>query len=177
MAAMRLRAELTAEREQSERMKRAYDAAHKQAMENGAALNAEREAHAESIRYYSREITGLHADITALKQQLAESQEIRHKLASWTGELRSQKQGLEAELARVRGKLEKIKTWNHDDAVLGNGDYDQGLLCGVEDRGLQTDGYAAMRYGYDRAIARVGERIDGLIEQALAQPAPTKADP
>jgi hypothetical protein len=44
-----------------------------------------------------------------------------------------------------------------DPAIQGTGEYDQGLMCGVEDRGFQRDGYSAMRYGYDRALERVNE--------------------
>ena len=44
--------------------------------------------------------------------------------------------------------------------VAGSGEYNIGLLCGVEDRNLQNDGYNAMCYGYDRALECVQEFID-----------------
>ncbi len=50
-----------------------------------------------------------------------------------------------------------------DPAVLGTGGYDQGLMCGVEDRGLQGNGYEAMRYGYDCALERVFEALGPII--------------
>lgn len=66
----------------------------------------------------------------------------------------------------VVSDLETLQNWRTD-AVLGLGEYDQGLMCGVEDRGFQQDGYSAMRYGYDAAIARVEEQIDETITSAL----------
>ncbi len=76
-------------------------------------------------------------------------------------------EAMNAQIVALREALEALQNWQTD-AVLGNGEYDQGLMCGVEDRGYQTDGYSAMRYGYDRAIERVSEEIDGQIEAALA---------
>ena len=72
--------------------------------------------------------------------------------------------------------LREILAWRDHDSVVGLGDYNRGLLCGVEDRDLQGDGYGAMRFGYDAAIERVAERIDverirailGRIEQNAA---------
>lgn len=74
----------------------------------------------------------------------------------------------EAGTARLRAALEDLKDWMSEDSVAGSGDYEQGLMCGIEDRGYQADGYSGMRYGYDRALERVSERIDGVIESALA---------
>jgi hypothetical protein len=64
--------------------------------------------------------------------------------------------------------LRKLKGWRTP-AVLGEGDYGKGLLCGVEDRDLQRDGYKAMRYRYECALERVAEEIDGTISAALRE--------
>lgn len=45
----------------------------------------------------------------------------------------------------------------------------QGMGCGLEDRGI-TDRYDAMRYGWDEAIERVAERLDGFLHPAPAAP-------
>ena len=74
--------------------------------------------------------------------------------------------------ARLIEALEVLKDWQRSDAVQGLREYDQGLMCGVEDRGFQNDGYAAMRYGYDAALQRVAEEIDGTIETALKEEPP-----
>lgn len=68
--------------------------------------------------------------------------------------------------------LQSLAKWQEPESVAGTGDFDNGMMCGLEDRGLQTDGYAAMRHGYDRALERVSEEIDGQIEAALAKHAP-----
>lgn len=43
--------------------------------------------------------------------------------------------------------------------------------CGLENRGI-TDRYGAMRYGWDEAMERVGERIDGFVSDLAAPAAP-----
>ena len=70
---------------------------------------------------------------------------------------------------------EALKNWQQEPSVAGAGDYDTGLMCGVEDRGLQKNGYEAMRYGYDRALERVAEHIDPLIEALLRSLEPVAA--
>ena len=82
-------------------------------------------------------------------------------------ETEARREAAEASLARIREAMEKLQHWQESDAVLGNGEYHQGLLCGVEDRGYQKDGYLAMRYGYDRALERVSEEIDDTIKTAI----------
>jgi hypothetical protein len=41
--------------------------------------------------------------------------------------------------------------------------HDEAMGCGLEDRGIR-DRYEAMRYGWDQAMERVGERIAGFLE-------------
>ncbi len=80
---------------------------------------------------------------------------------------------LKTENATLRRALESLKNWRTP-AVLGEGDYHKGLLCGLEDRGLQGDAYEAMLWGYEQALERVGEEIDRQIDAALAPAAPAK---
>lgn len=70
----------------------------------------------------------------------------------------------------LRMVLEELSHWQEPQSVAGTGDYEQGLLCGLEDVGYQTNGYNAMRYGYEAALGRVSEQIDGTISEALAAP-------
>ena len=92
--------------------------------------------------------------------QLAEAAESRAALAEVNLSKQEDAERRAAQMfERTREQVYRA-LWN--DAVLGNGEYDQGLMCGVEDRGLQKDGYGAMRYGYDRALERVNEAIDAL---------------
>lgn len=51
---------------------------------------------------------------------------------------------------------------------------EQGMGCGLEDRGI-TDRYEAMRYGWDQALERVAERIDGYTGPQTAQITPEEA--
>lgn len=67
-------------------------------------------------------------------------------------------------MSKLMQNIDMLRAWMQEDSVAGNGDYDQGLMCGVEDRGYQKDGYSAMRYGYDRALERVSEYIDPIID-------------
>ncbi len=64
--------------------------------------------------------------------------------------------------------FKSLDKWQTD-AVLGNGEYDSGLMCGIEDRGYQNNGYDGMRYGYDSAIERVSEEIDGTISSMIKE--------
>ena len=73
----------------------------------------------------------------------------------------------ESRAEKLARALEKLKNWRTP-AVLGEGDYHRGLLCGVEDNDLQHEGYNAMRWGYDRALERVAEEIDETISSALS---------
>lgn len=45
----------------------------------------------------------------------------------------------------------------------------EAMGCGLEDRGIK-DRYDAMRYGWDSAVERVAERINGFVESLAAPP-------
>ena len=71
------------------------------------------------------------------------------------------------EWENVLALLQQLKDWQDHDYVAGSGDYDRGLKCGVEDHGFQGDGYSAMRYGYDSALARCAESVDPLVAELI----------
>ncbi|MFU0965744.1 hypothetical protein [Kluyvera ascorbata] len=50
--------------------------------------------------------------------------------------------------------------------------HDQGMGCGVEDRGYQRDGYSACSYGWESAMERVYSEV---IPDALPEPPATDA--
>lgn len=82
------------------------------------------------------------------------------------GKITIERDSLRARVAELEGALADLQNWQDEDSVTGSGDYDRGLMCGIEDRGIE-DRYEAMRYGYDRALERVSERIDPVIAEAL----------
>ena len=45
--------------------------------------------------------------------------------------------------------------------------YQQGLFCGLEDRDI-TDRYDACMYGFEKAVERVTEWAQGMVEAAIA---------
>jgi len=51
-------------------------------------------------------------------------------------------------------------------AVQGEGDWQRGMFCGLEDRGI-TDRYDACVYGYDKALERVQEWVIAGLEALL----------
>lgn len=59
-----------------------------------------------------------------------------------------------------------------------SGEYETGLFCGLEDRGLQDTGYEACRYGFEQGVERGVEWAQGIAESALAlaRPAPQSPD-
>lgn len=64
--------------------------------------------------------------------------------------------------------LEDAVTNMGHDAVEGVGEWETGMHCGLEDRGI-TDRYEACRYGHDVALEKVQEWIiDGLTEALAA---------
>jgi len=67
---------------------------------------------------------------------------------------------------QVDALCKALESMQDDPAVAGTGEYESGLLCGIEDRGFQKDGYSAMRHGYDRALERCSEYIDGALAEA-----------
>lgn len=50
--------------------------------------------------------------------------------------------------------------------------HDQGMGCGVEDRGYQRDGYSACAYGWESAMDRIYSEV---IPDAIPEPPATEA--
>lgn len=84
-------------------------------------------------------------------------------------------------LRRLRGKVLARLCEDHDamegaiknaleafaaDSVQANGDYLNGLYCGLEDGDI-TDKYEAMEHGYECALIRVKDEIMDTLEEAL----------
>ncbi len=61
-----------------------------------------------------------------------------------------------------------------DEPVQGQGEWDRGLFCGLEDRDI-TDRYDACRHGYDKALDKVQEWIIDEIEAAIEKARPSRA--
>lgn len=55
-----------------------------------------------------------------------------------------------------------------DKPVQAQGEWEQGLMCGLEDMDL-TDRYVVCRHGYDKALDKVQEWIIDEIEAAIAK--------
>lgn len=53
-------------------------------------------------------------------------------------------------------------------AVLCEGEWQTGMFCGLEDRGI-TDRYEACTYGYEQALEKVREWVLDGIEAAIAK--------
>ena len=58
-------------------------------------------------------------------------------------------------------------------AVQCQGDWQTGMFCGLEDRGI-TDRYEACMYGYERALEKVQEWVLCDFEAAIANAQPSK---
>ena len=50
-----------------------------------------------------------------------------------------------------------------------SGEWQTGLFCGLEDRSLQSDSYAACLYGFEAGVERVLEWAQGIIGDAKAK--------
>ena len=59
----------------------------------------------------------------------------------------------------------------HKPAVRGEGDWQRGMFCGLEDRGI-ADRYDACVYGYDKALERVQEWVIAGLEALLKEEKP-----
>ncbi len=67
--------------------------------------------------------------------------------------------------------LRAIKSGPTDEPQIDlTGDYEKGLFCGLEDVGLQGDGYGACRYGFEAGVERALEWAQGLATDALKKP-------
>ena len=65
-------------------------------------------------------------------------------------------------LEACKGAIEAFEA----EAVQGEGDWEIGMFCGLEDQGI-TDRYMACHYGYDCALERVQEWMYGFLEAAI----------
>jgi len=75
---------------------------------------------------------------------------------------------LEAQNAKMREALEEIAKGTNDESVNCSGDYLKGLMCGVEDDGLQSDGYGGASYGFENGRDRAMEWAQGISKTALS---------
>ena len=73
---------------------------------------------------------------------------------------------LKAENAKLKEALQHIIEHMDCPAIQCEGEWQTGMFCGLEDRGI-TDRYDACLYGYNHAIERVNEWALCEIEQAL----------
>ena len=106
--------------------------------------------HEEPERY------GRQADITIenLEHKLSESQREFRAADATIENLQMQVEKLAAENAGLKDTLERvINPDNHPEY------HDQGMGCGVEDRGYQRDGYSACYYGWESAMERVCSEV------------------
>ena len=67
-------------------------------------------------------------------------------------------------LAACEDALEAMNT----PAVQAEGEWQQGLFCGLEDRDL-TDRYEACMYGYEQALSKIEEWVLCGFQQAIAK--------
>lgn len=67
---------------------------------------------------------------------------------------------------RLKSTIEQAIETMGGEPVQGNGEWETGMFCGLEDRAIQ-DRYIACRYGYDSALEKVQEWIIDEFEQAL----------
>jgi hypothetical protein len=64
--------------------------------------------------------------------------------------------------------LESVQSGMESDAVLCSGEWQTGMFCGLEDKGIQ-DRYEACEYGYNVALDRVADWATGGVKSALAK--------
>ncbi len=70
-------------------------------------------------------------------------------------------------IKKSRVAMEEIKKGPNEPEINLSGDYNQGLMCGVEDVGHQKDGYSACVYGFEVARDRVTDWAAGIAESFL----------
>lgn len=102
-----------------------------------------------------------------LEQQLAESHRALRAETTAHENTQMQLEKMAAENAGLKGVLEYVINPDNEPEY-----HDQGMGCGVEDRGLQRDGYAACYYGWDSAMGRVYSEV---IPDALPETPATDA--
>ena len=90
------------------------------------------------------------------------------KTFSWpkyVNDLETENAKLRAEAARYKAALEVLKD---EDKIIPEY-HDEGMGCGLEDRGI-TDRYDAMHHGWECAIKRMWEQVEGVADEALTNP-------
>lgn len=93
-------------------------------------------------------------DYAALEQKLAESQREFRAADATIENLQMQLEKLAAENAGLKSALECVINPDNQPEY-----HDQGMGCGVEDRGYQSDGYSACYYGWESAMERVYSEV------------------
>ena len=75
-----------------------------------------------------------------------------------------------ADLRAALDALEKMRAGPGDDEhrIHLRDEYRIGLLCGVEDRDFQANGYGAVEYGFNEGVDAVLEWLNGLLPAAFA---------
>jgi len=116
-------------------------------------------ARRKEIHTLTTEVEGLKADYaTALRRE-------RSRYDQNTRTYKELKQA-KAENKDLKAALEEMTKNMQHDAVQGRGEWETGMYCGLEDRGIM-DRYEACRYGHDEALNKVEEWVIGIAKQAL----------
>ncbi|WP_242673370.1 hypothetical protein [Enterobacter wuhouensis] len=95
-----------------------------------------------------------YSDYAALQQKLAASQREFRAADATIENLQMQVEKLAAENAGLKSVIEYCINPDNQPEY-----HDQGMGCGVEDRGYQRDGYSACYYGWESAIERVYSEV------------------
>jgi len=90
------------------------------------------------------------------------------ELVTQNAELQRRVEALAAENAVLKDTLECVISPDNEPEY-----HDQGMGCGVEDRGLQRDGYEACAYGWESAMERVYSEV---IPDAMPETPATDAE-
>lgn len=91
---------------------------------------------------------------TDLEQKLADSQREFRAADATIENLQMQFEKVAAENAGLKDALECVINPDNQPEY-----HDQGMGCGVEDRGYQRDGYSACYYGWESAMERVYSEV------------------
>ncbi|OEG96410.1 hNH endonuclease [Enterobacter kobei] len=91
---------------------------------------------------------------TELEQKLEESQREFRAADATIENLQMQVEKLAAENSGLKDALECVINPDNQPEY-----HDQGMGCGVEDRGYQRDGYSACYYGWESAMERVYSEV------------------
>ena len=75
--------------------------------------------------------------------------------------------GIAKALIQAEEALKELQNGTDDPSITLSGDYHTGLMCGVEDGGFQTDGYAAASYGFENGVERTMDWALGIAKTTL----------